>query len=92
MKLKNFSKKRILLRWRYKNIIFRKEIHEGVIRLYVECNDPEDTEYNTGCHVEENILKKYGLNPGDSVQYKILKDRTVKIIGRIKISKTITPI
>ena len=73
-------------------MIFRKEIHEGVIRLYVECNDPEDPEYNTGGYIEENVIKKHGLNPGDCVQYKLLKDRTVEIIGRIKISKTITPI
>lgn len=69
-----------------------KNIHEGIVSLFVECNDPEDTEYCTGTPVEEDILTKYGLKPGDGVQYKILKNRDVKIVGKIKTTKIITSI
>ena len=70
----------------------KENIHEGVVSLYVECTDLEDTEYITGCPVEEDILRKYDLRPGDGVQYKILKNRDVKIVGKIKTTKVITPV
>ena len=70
---------------------FEKNIHEGVVSLYVECNDPDDVEYNTGTYVEEDLLRKYDLRPGDGVQYKILKNHDVKIVGKIKTTKIITP-
>ena len=69
-----------------------KNIHEGVVSLYVECTDLEDTEYCTGTPVEEDILTKYSLRPGDGVQYKVLKNHDVKIVGKIKTTKIITPI
>ena len=71
---------------------FKENIHEGVVCLYVECDDPEDIEYNSGCYMGEDILKKYDLKSGDGVQYKILKNRDVKIVGRIRTTKVITPI
>lgn len=67
-----------------------ENIHEGVVSIYVECTDPDDREYNSGTPVEHDILRKYDLRPGDGVQYKILKNRNVKIVG--KITKTVTPV
>ncbi len=67
-----------------------KNIHDGIISLYVECTDPDDREYCTGIPTQGNILKKYDLNPGDEVQYQITKNRGVKIIS--KISKVYTPL
>jgi len=70
----------------------KENIHEGVVSLYVECTDLEDTEYNTSCPVEEDILRKYDLRPGDGVQYRILKNHDVKIVGKIKTTKNIAPV
>jgi len=68
------------------------DIHEGIVSIYVECTDPDDKEYNSGIPVDEDILRKYDLKPGDGVQYKISKNRDTKIIGKITITKTITPV
>jgi len=73
-------------------MIFEKDIHEGVVSLLVECTDPDDREYCTGADIDKNVLQKYDLQPGDTVQYKITKNREVKIVGKIKTTKVITPI
>ena len=67
-----------------------RNTHDGIVSLYVECTDPDDREYCTGIPVEGDILRKYDLRPGDGVQYKIMKNRGVKIVG--KITKIVTPI
>lgn len=61
---------------------FRKNIHEGIVSIYVECNDPEDVECNSGTPVEQDILRKYDLRPGDGVQHKILKTETLKLLEK----------
>ena len=71
-----------------RNMTFEKDIYKGVLSLYVECNDPEDVEYNAGRYVEEDILKKYGLKPGDGVQYKFTKDENIVIFSRDSSSGT----
>ena len=60
----------------------KKEIHKGNIIAFVECIDLEDNLYGDGVHVDEEFLRKHGLNVGDKVQYKLLNYHDVEIVRK----------
>jgi len=71
----------------------KNEIHEGIIDLILTCNNPDDSNYDSGDYLDYDFLEKHNLKPGDKIQYK-LDNETDKVIilGKIQTTKTILPV
>ena len=60
--------------------------------MEIYCDDPNDSNYNTGESIDRELLETHDLKPGDHVLYKINKNRDVIILGKIQIEKNIIPV
>jgi len=65
-----------------------KDIHEGEIELCVRCDVLDDGEYGCGKGIDQKLLDKHGLKPGDHIQYKITKDGVIPV-AKVIIKRTI---
>ena len=59
-----------------------KNVHEGIISLFIECDDPDDSDFRNNEFLEPETLKKHNLKPGDRVQYR-KTDGDIVILGKI---------
>jgi len=66
-----------------------EEIHEGTIVLGIWCRNPNDSEYLCDTNLDQEQFEKFNLKVNDIVQYKIDKDGSAEILGKVHIEKTI---
>ena len=70
-------------------MVEEEETYEGTVEFIVCCKDEGTSTYMDHTNLGQEQLEKFNLKEKDRVQYKIDKDGSAEIIGKVHIEKTI---